>query len=194
MTNLSGKTLEKARRELNEDPSENPSVIATLRRMIDDWDPSIDDNGISEYRKDDHFLLRFLRARKFNLDRAFRLYVNYYKYRSKYAHILGDLETNSSVQHIMDSGLVTVLESKTKEEETAVYIQASRLDLVAMDPYDLVKVLVILLDKLIESEEAQVNGFVLLDDLSDVGFYQLLQMSQVEIFRKGVVFELIQVS
>ena len=70
ISGISGETLEKARRELGEDPKTKGAVIQELRDKIEQWEPSPEEEGLMFSRKDDKFLLRYLRAKKFDTDRA----------------------------------------------------------------------------------------------------------------------------
>ena len=81
VSSISGETLEKAKRELREVPQERLEAIHELRQSIERCERRSNEPGVVFERKDDKFLLRFLRARKFSLDRALQLYINYYKYR-----------------------------------------------------------------------------------------------------------------
>lgn len=59
-------------------------------------------------RLDDSFLLRFLRARKFDYDRALQLLLNYHAAHKAWPEVFQDLKP-STVQHVLDQGFLTVL-------------------------------------------------------------------------------------
>lgn len=59
-------------------------------------------------RLDDAFLLRFLRARKFDYDRALQLLLNYHAGRKAWPEVFQDLKP-STVKHVLDLGFLTVL-------------------------------------------------------------------------------------
>lgn len=59
-------------------------------------------------RLDDAFLLRFLRARKFDYDRALQLLLNYHAGRKAWPEVFQDLKP-SAVKHVLDLGFLTVL-------------------------------------------------------------------------------------
>ena len=67
---------EKARKELNETPERRIAAIADLKEML------ARDEKFSQIieRTDDSFYLRYLRAKKFNIDRAFTLLQNHNVY------------------------------------------------------------------------------------------------------------------
>jgi len=73
-------------------------------------------------RTDDAFLLRFLRARKFDYDRAYNLLVNYYTIRASNTDIIGHI-TPSSVEPIYDHGVATVLPHRDREGRRIVYVR-----------------------------------------------------------------------
>lgn len=74
-------------------------------------------------RTDDAFLLRFLRARKFDYDRAYELLINYYTIRETNKDVIGNL-IPSAVEHIYDSGAVTMLPHRDKEGRRIIYFNA----------------------------------------------------------------------
>ena len=57
---------------------------------------------------DDAFLLRFLRARKFDYDRALELLLNYHAGRRAWPEVFQDLKP-STVKHVLDLGFLSVL-------------------------------------------------------------------------------------
>ena len=58
---------------------------------------------------------------------------------------------------------------------------------------DVMKTLLLILDKLIDEEETQVHGFAFIEDLNGADFFQLMHMARLEQQLKGILFELIQV-
>jgi len=73
-------------------------------------------------RTDDAFLLRFLRARKFDHDRAYNMLVNYYTIRANNADIFGHI-TPSTVEHVYDYGVAAVLPHKDQQGRRIVYLR-----------------------------------------------------------------------
>lgn len=190
---ISGPTLEKAKKELFEVPEKRGELITQLREKIDSWTPSVEDEdeqSLTFARKDDKFLLRFLRSRKFDLDRSLQLYVNYYKYRHKHSHILGQLSANSA-EEVLRSGLVSVLPPTAGPR--VIVIRASLLDLEVMSPNVVLKSMLLILDQVLDDEETQVHGVVVVEDLAGFSLLDSLKLSSNEAFRKGITIELIQV-
>lgn len=192
LSTISGATLEKAKTELFEDPDKREELVSQLRDKVESWTPSEDEDEqtITFTRKDDKFLLRFLRTKKFEVDRALQLYVNYYKYRHKYSHLLGEL-TAKSAEPILRSGLISVLPPTVGPR--ILMFRASCLDFEWMVPGDLIKTMLLVLDKILEDEETQVHGVMVVEDLDGFSFLASMKIAGNEAFRKGVMMELIQV-
>ena len=72
-------------------------------------DPDLE--GVIFERKDDSFLLRFLRARKFEQDRALFLYVRYYENKRDFPAIFSEF-TPQSVVDILKCGAINVLDGR----------------------------------------------------------------------------------
>ena len=63
---------------------------------------------------DDAFLLRFLRAKKFDQERAFSQVLTYYRMRKENPDIYENL-TPRRVQHLLDGGLIGVLKDRAPD-------------------------------------------------------------------------------
>lgn len=92
----------KAREELQEKPEWRLRDVQALRDMVLKERPNL------RTRLDDAFLLRFLRARKFDYDRALQLLLNYHASRRAWPEVFQDLRP-SAVRHVLDRGFLTVL-------------------------------------------------------------------------------------
>ena len=73
---------------------------------------------------DNGFLLRFLRARKFDYDRAYQLIVNYYTIRAENKDVLKEL-TPAAVKHVMDSGCSMMLPKHDQHGRCVLYFRPS---------------------------------------------------------------------
>lgn len=188
---ISGDTLEKARRELGEDPETRAQLIDQLRTKIEEAEGNPEHEDVKFVRRDGKFLLRFLRARKFNVDRAVQLYCNYYKFRHKYAHILGDMHPRT-VEHVLRSGLMGMTDLHGKDGSTVIHLRPERWDPESIQFQDNFRTMIMILDKLIEDEENQVHGISTLNNLHDVPFSTVFKISQTEQVRKGMFIEMVQ--
>ena len=65
-------------------------------------------------RTDDAFLLRFLRAKKFDYDRAFNLLMTHYKMKQNNPELFTNLRP-SAVKHVLEAGVTGVLPHRDKD-------------------------------------------------------------------------------
>ena len=139
-------------------------------------------------RKDGIFLLRFLRARKFNVDRAVQLYVNYYKYKHKFRLQLVDFHPQY-VGGVLNSGLFGVLEKPLKNGSRALCLIPSRWDS-AIPTNDAYKTFLMILEKLLDDEEVQVHGVTLFDNLEGSSWHLMYSFLRSDILQRGALVEL----
>ena len=108
---LTPDTREKARRELNETDEKRVLAIAELKEMIAN-DPK---TAKLVDRTDDSFYLRYLRARKFDVARAFRIVQNHSMYpeRIGYPHLYYRTLTPGQAM-ALEQGVLGVLAKRDK--------------------------------------------------------------------------------
>lgn len=99
---LTDELVTKAREELQEKPEWRLRDVQALRDMVRKERPNL---GTA---LDDAFLLRFLRARKFDYDRALQLLVNYHSCRRSWPEVFTNLKP-SALKDVLASGFLTVL-------------------------------------------------------------------------------------
>ncbi|XP_070533462.1 alpha-tocopherol transfer protein-like isoform X2 [Ptychodera flava] len=141
---LSPEMVEKAKRELGETPEKRRECLDQLRDMFNTR-PDI------KFRSDDAFLVRFLRCKKFDVERAFRMMVRYYEVRRDHRDIFDDC-VPSSIEYILKKNMHYVSTGRDNEGRR-VYI---------------FKPEVVLCEKILEEEETQINGMVAILDLANV--------------------------
>ncbi|KAG8192971.1 hypothetical protein JTE90_028093 [Oedothorax gibbosus] len=166
---LSDELLEKAERELMEKPSWRDRDIQALRDMISD-DPDL----VS--RSDDAFLLRFLRARKFDYNRSFSLLQNYYMMRVKNANMFKDF-TPSSLKHVHQLNLQGFLPVRDTEGRAVFVFRGGSWDPSQCSADDLFRANVICLEKQIDDPLTQINGVVAILDMKYLGFHHVRHFS-----------------
>ena len=194
---LPAPALEKAVKELNEpeDHSERLKLIENLRIRLQAWKPKDEsEEGISFTRLDDNlFLLRFLRARKFDLDRAEQLYINYHVIRFKNSAVIGEV-TPESAERVFQSGMVTVLPHRTKEGCRVMIIRPSRWDRQLIGVEEVLKSVLVVLDRLLDEEETQIHGIAVFENLVGLSLVQVLQLVRSDRQEKKLLLEMLQVS
>uniref|UniRef100_A0A8C2SNL1 Alpha tocopherol transfer protein like n=2 Tax=Coturnix japonica TaxID=93934 RepID=A0A8C2SNL1_COTJA len=158
---LSPDLVTKAREELQEKPEWRLRDVQALRDMVCKEYPSL---GTC---LDDAFLLRFLRARKFDYDRALQLLVNYHSCRRSWPEVFNNLKP-SAIKPVLESGFVTVLPHRDPEGRHVVCIRPDRWTPSNYPITENIRAIYLTLEKLIQSEETQVNGIVILADYKGV--------------------------
>ncbi|XP_075384834.1 alpha-tocopherol transfer protein-like [Tenrec ecaudatus] len=158
---LSDALVAKAREELQEKPEWRLRDAQALRDMVRKECP-----GLST-ALDDAFLLRFLRARKFDYDRALQLLVNYHGCRRSWPEVFTNLRP-SALKDALASGFLTVL---PHTDPRGCHILCLRPDRWIPSSYPItenIRAVYLTLEQLIQSEETQVNGIVILADYKGV--------------------------
>ncbi|XP_001510973.2 alpha-tocopherol transfer protein-like [Ornithorhynchus anatinus] len=158
---LSEELVTKAREELQEKPEWRLRDAQALRDMVCKDYPNLATS------LDDAFLLRFLRARKFDYDRALQLLVNYHGCRRSWPEVFTDLKP-SALKEVLDSGFLTVLPRPDPEGRHVVCIRPDRWVPSRYPITENVRAIYLTLEKLVQSEETQVNGIVILADYKGV--------------------------
>jgi retinaldehyde-binding protein 1 len=121
-------------------------------------------------RKDGKFLLRFLRARKFDMDRALQLYINYYKYKHKFKHLLADFHPKH-VNNVLNAGIFGILDGTMKNRSRVLCVFPERWSYLTIPPNDPYKTFLMILEKLVEDEEVQVHGLSILDNMEGMSWH-----------------------
>ncbi|XP_077992885.1 alpha-tocopherol transfer protein-like [Glandiceps talaboti] len=165
---LSEATLKKAKEELNEDPLTREEKLNDLIEMFKTR-PDI------RFRQDDAFLLRFLRNKKFEVDRAFKSLVHHYQVRRDYGEIFTNYRP-SFIKHYFDLNQAMVCPGKDSDGRT---ILAIRPNMATNDCslLDCIRAILMLLETLLQDEDIHVNGIVYVIDCEAIDWRFLKQGS-----------------
>ncbi|XP_020839785.1 alpha-tocopherol transfer protein-like isoform X1 [Phascolarctos cinereus] len=159
---LTEELITKAREELQEKPEWRLRDVQALRDMVCKDYPNLSTS------LDDAFLLRFLRARKFDYDRALQLLVNYHSCRRSWPEVFDNLKP-SALKEVLGSGFLTVLPHSDPRGCQVVCLRPDRWIPSNYPITENIRAIYLTLEKLIQSEETQVNGIVILADYKGVG-------------------------
>ena len=190
-SSISEATMAIAMKELGEDPSKRDEQIAELQKRISEWIPKAGEKAIQFSRVDDKFILAFLRARKFDVEKALQLYVNYHQFRHKHASVLSALNA-PSVEHILKSGVLCVPDTRFYNGSKAICVYPQKWDYETVPFLDNFRATILLLDKLIEDEETQVHGISVVYNFEGTSFYSILKVAQLEHAQRAMLIELLQ--
>ncbi|XP_006881617.1 PREDICTED: alpha-tocopherol transfer protein-like isoform X2 [Elephantulus edwardii] len=148
---LTEELVTKAREELQEKPEWRLRDVQALRDMVRKECPHL------RTSLDDAFLLRFLRARKFDYDRALQLLIKYHSCRRSWPEVFTNLRP-SAVRDVLASGFLTVLPAT---DPRGCHILCLRPDRWVPSSYPItenIRAIYLTLEKLIQAEETQ-DGF-----------------------------------
>ncbi|XP_041360760.1 alpha-tocopherol transfer protein-like isoform X1 [Gigantopelta aegis] len=166
---LSPELLKKAKKELSEDPNTTRQEIKALRERLERI-PGL------KARTDDAFILRFLRARKFDQEKAFTLVMNFYKIKFEHADMFATMKP-SYVKEALEDGVTGMLEHRDKEGCKVIMFRPGRWNTDKYDVWDMFKTNYMSLAKVIQEEETQIHGLRMFLDLSNLTWTHAKQIT-----------------
>ncbi|XP_077480865.1 clavesin-1-like [Stigmatopora argus] len=172
MSRLGADALEKARLELNENPDTLHRDIQQVRDMI------VTRPDVGFLRTDDDFILRFLRARKFDPPETFRLLAQYFQFRQQNLDMFQSFKVDDpGIKRALTDGFPGVLETPDQHGRKILILFASNWDQTRNSFTDILRAILLSLEVLIEKPESQIHGFVLIIDWSDFSFKQASKLT-----------------
>lgn len=153
----------KAYLELNERDELTAGYLSILRGLIDE-----ETNLYCPMN--DAFLLRFLRARKFNPERAFKLLKQYYEMRRNHAEVFHQLYPEALVKSF-EHGLQAVLPERDQNGRQIFLFDAGAWDPSVYSLDDIFRTNYLFLEEMTNSTETQVNGMVAIVNFKNLNFY-----------------------
>nr|XP_031849804.1 alpha-tocopherol transfer protein-like isoform X1 [Nomia melanderi] len=157
----SPEVMEYARRELGETEEVKCQTIQELRDMIYERGECL------PHRMDDDFLIRFLRVRNFNVNRAHRLIVNYYNFKEEHPEIHQDVSP-VEMNHIGDDDVMTVPPYRTNCGRRMMIFRLGNWDPRKYPVEEIFKATVIILELGVLEPRAQIMGGVAIFDLEGI--------------------------
>ena len=170
---LSDETLEKAKKELNEIPEERTRAIEELRENARKANET--ENLTLERLDDDAFLLRFLRCKKFRQEDALKKYLTYCRFMATHSELFEGLCVDK-VRYIYERNVFGVIEPRLKNGCKLIVYFPSRADLSNVDFFDIMGAGFLLLNRLLEDQETQVHGVLVLRCWEGVTFMEMMRM------------------
>lgn len=160
---------QKARTELNEREELVPDILEKFRvliREVDDFQCPLEDA----------FLLRFLRARKFNLEKALKQLKRYYEMRQSHDELFQNLHPKA-LQSALEHKLQIVLGRRDSQGRHIFIFRAGEWnpDKISLD--DVFRCNYLVLEEMTSAIETQVHGVIAIVDFSGFSFYQARQFT-----------------
>uniref|UniRef100_H2ZEV6 CRAL-TRIO domain-containing protein n=1 Tax=Ciona savignyi TaxID=51511 RepID=H2ZEV6_CIOSA len=189
-------TVKKAERELNETPETREREIANLRAIIEKRvqeatdEDKVEATGVRTRfaSTSDAELIKFLRARKFDAEKAYTLMKGYVKYSIKHPDVVGNVR-ESDVRQWMGKGRPGVLPTRDAHGRVILFFRLDGWDPEEFPFTEVMQCFVYVLEKLLESEETQINGVCLVEDFSG---YTLNHVSAVGINEYRQMIDMLQ--
>ncbi|XP_055944742.1 retinaldehyde-binding protein 1-like [Argiope bruennichi] len=149
-----------AEKELGETPEIKEKALKELRRLI---------NEESDFRPqtNDTFLLRFLRAKKYDVKRAFKTLQNYYIFKARYSGIMTDF-TPKDVKNVIEMNNMLLMPYRHPSGAAVGYARLAHFDIEKVTKEEIFATALIGLEYLLQFEASQVCGYIIILDWNKI--------------------------
>ncbi|XP_022908326.1 alpha-tocopherol transfer protein-like isoform X2 [Onthophagus taurus] len=162
--------LEWAERELGETEEVKKKSLDELRQMI------IEKNEFTPHRTDDAFLLRFLRARYFNLKSAYRLLSNYYDFKRRNPEVFEGVRLQD-LEKADKADIITVPPYREQTGRRILLYRMGNWDPSKVTVTELLQATMVVLELAILEQRAQILGGIAMFDLEGLTIQHVLHLS-----------------
>lgn len=177
---LSPETLEKAIKELNEDPKQRLGQIQTLRKWIKEQPHLV-------CRTDTRFLLAMLRRSKFSQLKARELIENILRVKVLLPEYMNNIDTHDpGLLGFIDRGVIVHFPKKDKDGSRIVLLRTGQIDLEdqKFGPVNEIRCSISVNEMLKDADEAiNVDGWIFIIDFTGVGAKHMTRMP-MDVHRK----------
>ena len=162
---LEKQLLSKAISELNE-PETNEERSQKINQLRNAF---IEQNkNLNLIRKDDIFILQFLRAKKFDHRQALNMLTNYHIQVRSWSEVSKKVENPALVKHVFDAGSFVALRRKAYDGSTICIGRPGKARTQILTDY--YAAVIISTNRLLDEEDVQINGITVIQDLSYINY------------------------
>lgn len=114
---------------------------------------------------DDEFLMRFLFAKKFHIDDAFKLIIAYHDYKQRNVDVLQKMSAlDEQIQMALRDGFPGVIQQRDRRGRKVIVFMAANWNPNAYSLVTVYRAMLLSLEKLLDDKQNQANGFVAIVD------------------------------
>lgn len=165
--------------EIHVDESEK--IAQSLQKL----EKLIRDEELLDCPKDDRFLLKFLRARKYDADEAFKIVQKYFRARQNYPAIFGSYSPSEVLYDAIcrENKLLAVSSKRDSLGRAVMLVKTGAWDASVCTLDEFTKACMILVEWMLFDEEVQKHGVVYVLDYKGLGLHHLTQYTPFAIQR-----------
>jgi len=160
--NLSTEVLHKAHKELFE-PLNNNERLSKIDELIHSYNSKYPDEQLNENQKRDQFLLKFLRARKFDMKRSVKLLKNYLNKEKIFPEVFEKIKHPHLLKSFLETRFITVLNGRAKNSSAIVFLRPCH-NCENTQIFDIFSAAFLTFETLINDEVNQIHGVTVIED------------------------------
>ena len=168
---LEEEDLHKAVIELNE-PENNEVRLQKIDELRNAF--KNENNKLDLLDNSDEFLLRFLRARKFDHKKALRMLKNYHSQQKNWPDVYDKVKNPYLVKHVFDAGCFVVLTGKAIDGSAVCIGCPGKVENAQFT--DFAAALTISIDQILKEERNQIYGVTIIEDMHYLNFELVQQV------------------
>lgn len=181
--------------DINE-PAERARALIVLRDLIGaSVDFALKDKSCCH---DEEFLYRFLFAKKFDVDAAFKLIIAYHEYKQRNVEMLQKMSAlDEQIQMALRDGFPGVVQQRDRRGRKVIVFFTANWNPASYSLVTVYRAMLLSLEKLLEDKQNQANGFVAIVDWTNFTMRQSTHLNPkvLKLMIEGLqVIEVVQYS